>query len=713
MMRHVGTITYYNAQKNFGYARENGTDYAIGAQIAQYLPNPDNLLRKGNTIYFSPAIRPGSSARPYILDITRVVERHQTRSQRTPGEEKLLEIFRATNKWLSGWTILEQPYINGSHPDFVLLHPFKGVVIVEVKDWNLMDDTTYRAGQVLGSDGMYHEDHPADQLNRYLECLSGLTFLEPEGFQAHVQSTYQEILSKAGQPCSTERAQQKYPFIERVCFYSRPGLTLEKAREFDQDSQYVWTLHEAELLLDPNHAFSECEEFPWALRLFGYGKVAAATQYYADAPLTPDGKNMFGEYIRRLTCWLDGTDYEKSRVKPYQLTAAQRVLATYKPGACRACAGVAGAGKSLILAQKAADAIGAGRRVLVVSYNITLSNYLRDLCRQQYTGNSRDFNQWLTVDYLHGVLRKALQDQGLSVGMDGERGRNISTREKLRLVTNYTREAIRLLSDHVGEGLYDDVLVDEGNDYQDYEIKFLKEYIYNGRGEFLVMHDPAQRIYSTLSDSGLWGDHSERLGLTACTLDKPYCLPAAAVDLLEKVRKTFHLPGLPVGMPEESQPSYGSIRWVDGNWSRRSERVMEELSYWLKEKLVHPEDLILITPDYRSAEELAEDLEQAGVPIQLCDASRKSKFEFWAGKNNVKIATFHHFKGWHAPYVILVLDSGLTPEEELRDSAVLNAFYVALSRVKPSADTHTYCFRCLNFLNDDRIRALAELVNGN
>ena len=71
---------------------------------------------------------------------------------------------------------------------------------------------------------------------------------------------------------------------------------------------------------------------------------------------------MFGEYIRRLTCWLDGTDYEKSRVKPYQLTAAQRALATYKPGACRACAGVAGAGKSLILAQKAADAIGAGRR---------------------------------------------------------------------------------------------------------------------------------------------------------------------------------------------------------------------------------------------------------------------------------------------------------------------------------------------------------------
>ena len=61
--------------------------------------------------------------------------------------------------------------------------------------------------------------------------------------------------------------------------------------------------------------------------------------------------------------------------------------------------------------------------VLVVSYNITLSNYLRDLCRQQYTGNSRDFNQWLTVDYLHGVLRKALQDRGLSVGMDGERGR--------------------------------------------------------------------------------------------------------------------------------------------------------------------------------------------------------------------------------------------------------------------------------------------------
>ncbi|GAA4649693.1 hypothetical protein GCM10023116_19720 [Kistimonas scapharcae] len=35
------------------------------------------------------------------------------------------------------WEIYIQPHMNGLCPDFVLLNPWVGIIILEVKDWNL------------------------------------------------------------------------------------------------------------------------------------------------------------------------------------------------------------------------------------------------------------------------------------------------------------------------------------------------------------------------------------------------------------------------------------------------------------------------------------------------------------------------------------------------------------------------------------------------
>jgi hypothetical protein len=37
-----------------------------------------------------------------------------------------------------GWLIFVQPFLNGSRPDIILLHPFVGCQIIEVKDWDLL-----------------------------------------------------------------------------------------------------------------------------------------------------------------------------------------------------------------------------------------------------------------------------------------------------------------------------------------------------------------------------------------------------------------------------------------------------------------------------------------------------------------------------------------------------------------------------------------------
>jgi hypothetical protein len=36
-----------------------------------------------------------------------------------------------------GWAICVQPHPNGLRPDFVFLHPVRGIAVFEVKDWDL------------------------------------------------------------------------------------------------------------------------------------------------------------------------------------------------------------------------------------------------------------------------------------------------------------------------------------------------------------------------------------------------------------------------------------------------------------------------------------------------------------------------------------------------------------------------------------------------
>lgn len=712
-MRHIGTITYYNSKGKFGRVEENGISYYIARPTTQYLADPDTMLKRGNTIFFSvnPNKRPGQQ--DYAVNITRIVESYSPRVQRTPGEQYLMNIFRSS-KWLLGWTILEQPCINHLKPDYVLIHPRKGVVIIEVKDWDLNNPRYCGSGKFLGNDNKLHEADPVTQLNRYASCFTQLSFLEPEGLQEHIWDTAQRLSNMSSNSDTTTIQTRNYPIFSQVVFFSHPNVTWEQATAFAPQAQFVWTRKEAEYLLADKAVFRDLDtKYPWPLRLFGYSEQAA-TKYYSESPKLPDGTNLFGEYLHRLICWLDGTDYEKSRMAPYQLTPAQQELAKDAPGACRVCDGVVGSGKSLILAEKAAHAIKAHRDALILTYNITLSNYLRDLCRQQFQGDSRAFNSCLWINYFHAVLQGVLAECGLFLKSEHINKKQVSSQAFSQYMSEYTHQAIDLIQRSPHRPFptcFDDILIDEGNDFCDYEIEFLKDTLYTGKGEFLVMNDPSQRIYSSLNRSGSWSDDPESLGLTKVTLPYAYGIPESIRILLNKVHETFHLPGLIIQPDPDAQndSSYGSIRWMNCDPAQLEQRILSELSYWLTEKNLHPEDLLLVTVDHHSAQRLSETLSHAGLPVQLCEDSRSSKLHFQAGKNTLKIATYHHLKGWYAPYVILILDTDLAPDETLEDSSALSAFYVSLSRVKPTKDTHAYCFRCLNFLPKEQIEPLEEL----
>ncbi len=88
----------------------------------------------------------------------------------TDGERFLLDSLR-TSPLSDDWTVFFQPHINGFKPDFVLANRYFGVIIIEVKDWNLDSPRYASSGQILGENGEWVTCNPAEQVKDYKNLI--------------------------------------------------------------------------------------------------------------------------------------------------------------------------------------------------------------------------------------------------------------------------------------------------------------------------------------------------------------------------------------------------------------------------------------------------------------------------------------------------------------------------------------------------------------
>lgn len=89
--------------------------------------------------------------------------------KRTAGERHVLEVLNKglQNGSLAGWAVYEQPHLNGDRPDFVLMHPEKGIVLIEVKDWDITSSNYKPVSLFHDGHRWIKKQNPADQLQKY------------------------------------------------------------------------------------------------------------------------------------------------------------------------------------------------------------------------------------------------------------------------------------------------------------------------------------------------------------------------------------------------------------------------------------------------------------------------------------------------------------------------------------------------------------------
>lgn len=591
-------------------------------------------------------------------------ELHTLRTPLNEGERIVLDFF--LRNLAEKWEIYIQPHLNGLRPDFVLINPNVGIAVYEVKHWDL-DAIPYRIVYKKGIPQLWATnesgidfqvtDNPVDKVIHYRDKIINL---------------YAPLI---GQNC--DEGDKSYFAIVTA------GLIFTKAKT-ERVQKLLNPLHEKYSEKSHNYLPLVGVDELQANRL---GSVFHSAQWQTSRYMKP-------EIADTLRGWLIEPDFAQTQRQPLELNSKQRVLATTRTqSGYRQIRGSAGSGKSLVLAYRAAMLAAEGKNVLLVTYNITLWHYLRDLVvRYPDTKIKRNknitythFHEWCKNVIVNGGLKHLHDDLFASSPQKDELSKVLEHR-----ISEIANEAIDRLEDNVGQEQnylekYDAILVDEGQDFNLDWWNTLRR-VLKKDGEMILVVDETQDLYH---QAKRWTDESmKNAGFpnrAISQLSICYRMPPRLIGYLKTFIEKF-LPDANISLLN-AEPTLEldvfpvTLSWIQSNSEHLIPKLCAEAALNIPQ-LANPDgvafpDLILLLPDHGTGLACVNILESHKFDIlHVFDKNRKEqkakKMSFFMGDSRIKACTIHSFKGWEARYIVIAITK----------STDLAAAYVAMSRLK-------------------------------
>lgn len=576
----------------------------------------------------------------------------ELRQKLTPGEQVVLDIF---DRCLAPeWEIYVQPHLNGLRPDFVLLNPKAGIAVFEVKDWNLRGMRYFTKSDSLwaekdGKEFCIQKDNPLVKVNFYKREIFDL-------YCPRVGSSVKENVRKGW---ASITAGVIFPFADtaQVKDLMAPFLPVTDDSSY---AKYQPISGKDEILNDDLLGiFPECRRTSSML--------------------------MTESFASDLRGWLVEPDFSATQREPLSLDRNQHMLATSRTqSGYRRIKGPAGSGKSLVLAARAAKLMNEGKSVLIVTYNITLWHYLRDLVVRDLDSPGRMNN----VEFVHFHLwcKRVCYNAGLDVKYEElvKIGKNP---EELRTLLN---EKIPALAEQavsqLGVAMYDAILVDEGQDYQPYWWNVLRK-VCRPEGEMILVADATQDVYGS---ARAWTDDVMRNagfpGGRWAQLNVSYRLPPVALDMARRFAQQF-LPNETTELPEQDQAALDvypcTLRWVQCTSDVENKICASEIIAMMKltdeNELANADITFLTGTTHIGASVVAELNEYKLRAVDTFSADkfeqRRQKMGFYMGDARIKATTLYSFKGWEARLLVVYITQASDPK-------ALALIYAGLTRLK-------------------------------
>ncbi|MGG0240787.1 AAA family ATPase [Bacillus rhizoplanae] len=562
----------------------------------------------------------------------------QLKVKPTDGEMSLLKILQVTLD--DSFEVFFQPFLNGDRPDIVVLRKKYGAIIIEVKDWNLDRYSIGEAGQWYLKNGNGQiESCPLQQVTHYKENM----------YNWHIEGLLEQKILNT----------RYYGLIQCGVYFHKEMEVNARRFLIKEKTEYIHIWGNDSSNKISNVLVKESSLFTDEL----YEKIKSC--------LIPSFH-----------------DLESGKEPIYNKKQKQLLQSSSKHQKIK---GVAGSGKTLVLARRCVNAHKrTGGRVLILTFNITLRNYIKD----RISDVREDFD-WsnFEIKHYHLFISSTCKERGIKV--------TLGSFEDISLF-NGVESSIEK---------YSAIFIDEIQDFKFEWQQILKKYFLEEGGEFVLLGDEKQNIYNRELEedkkvkttiSGAWNQLNTSYRLTSRISDvaiefqkhffkEKYELDN--IDLQEQLQLTLE---------NDTQLHYYFI-----NNSLENAIYIEffKVVYNIIENLaVHRNDLCFLgtqiellreldyyirlyrkektTRTFESKEVYEQLKERKDCKRQLEQLRRERKYNFWMNGGTTKVSTIHSFKGWEINNLVLFVEEDTNKSGEKERIAIEELIYTGITRCR-------------------------------
>jgi len=383
----------------------------------------------------------------------------------TEGERQVYRFFEAVAKPDPDYIVWYTPDVKGREPDFVLFCRNVGLVILEVKDWNLE--------QIVKVDPQCFtltiKGKQEDRTNPSKQCKEYLY-------------KFMDKIREDGRLMSKNPAFHGNPMfpLEHGVFFPNINKYEYTGKEFDRvlsaEKIFFWDdMHpESDICRDPTgNCFLETltRMFPprFKFKVTGKELVHLKQLIFPTVKIELPERNSKFPYPKRVNR-LKGLDHH------------QEVLARKYDGGHRIITGPSGSGKTLVLVHKAAFLLKYNpdiKRILFVCYNITLVNYIKRMLANKHVPLGEEGVQ------VYHFFELCSEIIGEDVHYENEESGyyDLIVQEALERLEAYGNK-------------FDAILVDEGQDFSDDMYRVVTSLLSRQTNNLTIALDDSQNIYN-------------------------------------------------------------------------------------------------------------------------------------------------------------------------------------------------------------------------
>lgn len=568
-----------------------------------------------------------------------------------------------------------QPFINGDRPDLILIQKDVGVSIIEVKDWNL---SYYKLNEQDNNEWYLRNINqkiksPINQVEKYKENL----------FSLHINGLLESKIKNS----------ILYGRIKTyVYFHNESKKNIE---EFYKNSILNLKTEISELNsnfksknIDFDSYDKNCKYISKKIeRLENDIKYSLVAKDNIEKITLPQGKNslfnkdLYNEFKR----YLQPPFHTKEEGKKINYTSKQIQLSNSSV-IHEKVKGIAGCGKTTVLAKRAVNAYKRhGDTILILTYNITLINYIRD--RISDVRENFDWNKFYIINY-HEFFSQIANELGINIEIPSNilnKIASFSTEKRNRYIENYYEDYyysnIDIFKDFentLKNYRFKTILIDEVQDYRAEWIKIIRKYFATDNSELVLFGDDKQTIYKdkinnenkikVIQGFGAW----KKLSKPIRYIEKG----SRITKLAEKFQQanfngiyeldTFETKN------QQLELDFGIFKSFNYGMNLNYDDIVKEIFNEIKINDLHPNDVVILASRINIVREVDylirtkykentlttfETKEQFDNILEsdIKGLRRIKKVHFNLNPGFIKLSTIHSFKGFESSTVFLII----------------------------------------------------------